>query len=723
MASSKDATPELAGKGPNGTSHIKRSAALRVKYRVFPQATAFHASLVAQNPQNRGGIAMNGSRCDELLRWVLGHFDEEEANHGAVAIEETPGVSTVRDYNRRKAVGDSALAEVGEAAIPYGSVGASHINQVLRNIIFKARSDLVPEALDSEGRLSLDRVALIDPAMAAACNVGLKWDILSHRIEIEEPTGIACIVAALNERASAQMMTHEMETIKILQRICAAEMQLSETVAVETVRARLHSQGHSALAESPGMPHLFRFVLEHGADTTVMEPLFSFHEKFVNPKLRRLREHHFKDVCGLNNAWLRLILLQGAYAIDRQKIRDTWIECFGQGAITAIMKPCMQAVRDEVARIVKTFHKKYAELSAYDHKPPGFQVKFLGRLGSTLGQELLAGGDATQVALSVRETTWKFEQELRHEMPEERQKSLGQPMCKPAEDAQPKTAPPAPESTKPKTAQVSFDEDGNTHEPALADRANEGLKVIQWTCMKEHADSRDDITKAKIFELLHVCSEAVSVVDSLGKVQVEGNPKKVDTCRVYLKEPALAGSLLFLPLIPHAMHITTASLHPHRVQVGTTHHGKPLCLSPTVRLDEGTALAGSPGKTWVVPFWVIRRVSDRKLANCTLAEITVDTIHTGGIGGEHLQVEHARIVFGSQLTLPVITNTTALEKDAELLLFTERQTKKASKAKSAPPRKRARLDDKAASSQSGTAKENKNEKDSASGPQQSSENR
>ena len=114
---------------------------------------------------------------------LLGHFDEEEANHGAVAIEETPGVSTVRDYNRRKAVGDSALAEVGEAAIPYGSVGASHINQVLRNIIFKARSDLVPEALDSEGRLSLDRVALIDPAMAGACNVGSEMGhpVPSHR--------------------------------------------------------------------------------------------------------------------------------------------------------------------------------------------------------------------------------------------------------------------------------------------------------------------------------------------------------------------------------------------------------------------------------------------------------------------------------------------------------------------------------------------------------------
>ena len=437
MAGGKETTPALAGKEPGQASNIKRSSALRVKYCVFPQATAFHSSLVAQHPQNRGGIAINGSRCDELLRQVLGHFDEEEANHGAVAIEESPGCFRIRDYNRGKAVGDAALAAVTEAAIPYGSVGSSHINQVIRNVIFKARSDLVPEALDSEGRLFLDRVSLLDPAMAKVCSVGLKWDILSHRIETEEPDGIACIVAALNERASAQMMMHEMETIKILQRVCSAEMQLSQVVAVETVRARLHQQGYSALAESPGMPHLFRFLLEQGADSPTTELLFAFHEKFVNAKLRRLREHHFKDVCMVNNAWLRLILLQCAYAVDRQKIRDNWIECFGPSVISSIMKPKMKAVRDDVARIVKTFHKKYAELKAYGHKPPGFQIKFLGTMGMQLGQVLLTGGEVAQVADAVQATTWKFEQQLRQDMPGEHQELLGEPMGKPAASAEP----------------------------------------------------------------------------------------------------------------------------------------------------------------------------------------------------------------------------------------------------------------------------------------------
>ena len=79
-------------------------------------------------------------------------------------------------------------------------------------------------------------VSLVDPALAGACAQGLLWDVLSHRIEEEEPDGIGCIVAALNERASAQMMMHEMETIKTLARICTSLAGAAHDFALATVR-------------------------------------------------------------------------------------------------------------------------------------------------------------------------------------------------------------------------------------------------------------------------------------------------------------------------------------------------------------------------------------------------------------------------------------------------------------------------------------------------------
>ena len=208
-------------------------------------------------------------------------------------------------------------------------------------------------------------------------------------------------------------------------------------------------------------------------------------------------------------------------------------------------------------------------------------------------------------------------------------------------------------------------------------------------------DSQNEIVRARLFETLHVCSEAVSAVDSLGKVQLEGNPDKSDMCRVHCKEYALAGSLLFFPLIPHLQCIGTENVHPYRVQVGVNHQGKPLYLSPHVRLEGSTALAvpGWPypgSKAWVVPFWTIRRTTDNTLCTCTLAEIDVGVIYTTGIGGEHIKVPDTRLVFGKELKLPVITNLVPLEKDSELILYMEPLVKRKPKAKAAPPRKRAR---------------------------------
>ena len=74
--------------------------------------------LVAQHPDNRGGIAINSSRTDELLRHVLGHFDEEGACHGAVAVEERPGGCAIRVYNLQKRAGNLALAGVSSIAKP-----------------------------------------------------------------------------------------------------------------------------------------------------------------------------------------------------------------------------------------------------------------------------------------------------------------------------------------------------------------------------------------------------------------------------------------------------------------------------------------------------------------------------------------------------------------------------------------------------------------------------
>ena len=94
------------------------------------------------------------------------------------------------------------------------------------------------------------------------------------------------------------MMQHEMENIKQLAKCCSAEAETASEVKAGQVRAKLVAAGGSVLAESPGLLHFLRFVLEQGGNgqESVTEPVHEYHEQFVNPRIRRLREHHFSYV-------------------------------------------------------------------------------------------------------------------------------------------------------------------------------------------------------------------------------------------------------------------------------------------------------------------------------------------------------------------------------------------------------------------------------------------
>ena len=124
-----------------------------------------------------------------------------------------------------------------------GSIGASHINQVLRNIIGGATSQTCPEICDSDGIISHAMVKAVDPALAAACDQGLAWEVLSYKIEEEEPQGLRCIQSALNERQKAQMMQHEMEVIKTLAKLCEWGSSLSRDAMVEGIRSKMVAAG------------------------------------------------------------------------------------------------------------------------------------------------------------------------------------------------------------------------------------------------------------------------------------------------------------------------------------------------------------------------------------------------------------------------------------------------------------------------------------------------
>ena len=689
--------------GKLAPSVIKRAAALRAKYRIHDKPQAVIPSLVAQHPKNRHGMAINGQRVDELLRQVLGHFDDEEASFGAVAVEENPKQSAIRDYNQKKQAGDPALAGLSDAPIPYGSVGASTINQVLRNIVFGASTELAPEIADSSGKLSLSMCSLFDSALAEACSRGLRWEILSYKIA-EEEDGIDCVQAGLNERAAAQMMQHEMQNIRQLAKFCSAEANAANEVSLGQVRAKLAAVGASALVESPGFIHLFRFVLEQGGagNDSVLEPLFEYHEKFVNPKIRRLREHHFRDVIAVDQPWLRLALIQAAYGMKREKIRDTWIDYFGPTHMSQIMKKDKADARELAVNIMQTFHCKYTAASAYERLPEGQRTMLLGRLGIAIGRVLLGKEGKTYSYSELEDVACVFEQDLRKNMPPAVSDILGKPMGKARGIDKPAAlaAGPAP-SLKKELAPVliRFDATGNAKNTQQADAAPADAEAteVQISDVMQNMDLDNDRRRCTLWTNLLLAHEMFGKEREPEQVVIMGDPTRSSSLKVYARKVLPQGTLLLLPLVSNAQSIVTDSHHPDRVATQVCLlDGRTLYIVPCVRLPKAMrpALAGSSqglasqkdcqSKDWVAPLWHIRREEERSKCNCAMTDLSVTMITTIGAGGDNLNLADPRVVSDMEQQVPVCTNFAALAAGQELVLLKDAKAKAKGKPKKAP---------------------------------------
>ena len=135
---------------------------------------------------------MNGEHCEELFRHVFRTYDHDDVALGAVCVELVPSDGSVRTWHRAAPV-DERLAALPLEYLMYASIGASHINQVLRNVIGRAVVAKCSQATDAEGRLCLQLVEAQDSALAEACEYGLRWEILSHALEVEELGCVMCI--------------------------------------------------------------------------------------------------------------------------------------------------------------------------------------------------------------------------------------------------------------------------------------------------------------------------------------------------------------------------------------------------------------------------------------------------------------------------------------------------------------------------------------------------
>ena len=216
--------------------------ALRVKYRkldsegkIVRKKIPVQSLGVHQN--NRGGVYAAGLRVKNLaIETMEAGFVKEEVDSGSVAVEETPyefraqrGNNYVSGltYNKVESEKDELLKTCfaqPHDEVHYTLLAHNTIMLVCRAWLQKAKWDIPFDPkrsityCDDKGRLSLAAVAEIanGKQLVVACEEGFLVEVLSWKMDVEDPKAASIISLALNTGHTLAMRTTELTAVAVL---------------------------------------------------------------------------------------------------------------------------------------------------------------------------------------------------------------------------------------------------------------------------------------------------------------------------------------------------------------------------------------------------------------------------------------------------------------------------------------------------------------------------
>ena len=239
----------------DSASPCLQGTALRVKYRLMDvdgkpikQIVGIQSSGVHR--RNRGGVYPNGQRCKELCRQVLTDgFIQAEFEHQLVVVEEPSSHDAIQlakttpldqwesseGFNVANCDKDHLLSSCFQppnTRVNYNWLSHNHMMMVMRAFIVRAKWDMSPRTLqtrtgeeftvtfcDDNGLLSLQHLAEAPTAQGflEVIKFGANAEVLSHKMDIEEPAAAGIISAALNVPQARSMKATEIAAVNALQ--------------------------------------------------------------------------------------------------------------------------------------------------------------------------------------------------------------------------------------------------------------------------------------------------------------------------------------------------------------------------------------------------------------------------------------------------------------------------------------------------------------------------
>ena len=310
--------------------------AFRAKYRIDPKNFRLDLAIrcLGTHKKNRGTVYPSGLRCKTLTVEVLkSGFVKEEVNHACIAVEEPPpdnfpkGYESASNYNRRQCSFSEILSTCYQP--PYDKVSHSllshnHIMLIMRAFLTEASWNLeelegVMKFCDTEGKLSLTAVAAYPNGKELAEMVveGIKCEVLSYKMDLEEEKAATLISEALNHPNTLAMRQSELTAVALLKGEII--VQLSKDIAQQVAYASVVEEKRrelSTAADDPDLPEVFDWLIKAGVGTnTYVDCLLNWTAIYVDSSKRRLRLSAWAVLNKMPDManWVKIAILERAY--------------------------------------------------------------------------------------------------------------------------------------------------------------------------------------------------------------------------------------------------------------------------------------------------------------------------------------------------------------------------------------------------------------------------
>ena len=676
---------------------IRRAAAYRVKYGREGGPIRIPIEQVGFHPRNRDGQPPNGSRCSELFKDILAvGFDAEDADSGGIVVEVRPGCTLIHEFNRDACDGDPFHAAMGGGCVSYGSLSHSHLHQSLRNIRGGGHCT-IPEVSEF-GKHSLAKLRSVDPPFARAAETGLLWNILSWAIEVEEPDACAIIQAAANAKNSMSLMRHEMQAMGALIQYTADSALAERALSLDAARWKLKATCPE-FASDPHFLELYVFVIDLGAGAASFLPdLRAFHERFVDPKIRRLRLIDFAAMNQFPNdmPYLKVAGIKFAYACDPRLVLHGFCQAIkAKDVRDALSTAGLKAVAGEANGLLDFFHRRCLPSGPKKAGPTSpavagtskaMRTQFFANLdkdvfGMVVGP-MLEGPKRAALLASCGHAYFRMARMFPgHPFP-------SFPYALPPVPAEGPNAGKAPTKADVLVPKVITFEGGVpvTQQASVVDGVR--LELFDWSGFMQTAEAAGPLDEEAARSAVACALTSLRRHNRGGGDDMHiwrGGENK--NLRVVAARLIKKGELKIAPLVSHPLRITmqcaqgwAPKVVVHRAGQKITMHLTATAAFPArrdvslARSEQEWAAASAVAESGVPrfgdhdwkkgnfpwPFWVIKKCETAGGSNCLLEDITINTVHTSSAD--------ERDVDAYAVVVPVITNHCDISKGTELIV-------------------------------------------------------